>query len=159
MPPVRGGLSVVNNNVQTRKLFGIIVEKLRYKTEVMKKLLVIAGATFTLTMVACRNDTLSEEAMKDGAVTTVQTVPGKTKVVYVDQPQRVQYRTSTTNNAQVKKGMSGRAKGAIIGGVGGAVVGGVATKSTKGAVIGGVVGAGVGYLLGRKKDKRTGRLH
>jgi hypothetical protein len=123
----------------------------------MKKLLVIAGAT--LTMMACRNDTLSTEAQKDAALnSSVGTVPSKTKVVYVDQPQRVQYRSVSTNNAQVKKGMSSRAKGAIIGGVGGAVVGGVATKSTKGAVVGGVVGAGVGYLLGRKKDKRTGRI-
>jgi len=121
----------------------------------MKKLLVIAGAA--LFMTACRNDTMSKEAQKDAALNSaVQQQP--TKVVYVEQPQKVQYRTATTNNAQVRKGMSSSAKGAIIGGVGGAVVGGVATKSTKGAVIGGVVGAGAGYLIGRKRDKKTGRI-
>lgn len=122
----------------------------------MKKIVMIAGSALFITAftTSCRNDTLSKKE-KEAAAATVQ---NPAKVIYVEQPQRVQYRTATTNTAQTKKGMSSRAKGAIIGGVGGAVVGGVATKSTKGAVIGGVVGAGAGYLLGRKKDKKTGRI-
>ena len=60
--------------------------------------------------------------------------------------------------APAKKGWSGKAKGAVIGGVGGAVVGAaVSDKKGKGALIGGAVGAGAGYLIGRDQDKKNGR--
>jgi osmotically inducible lipoprotein OsmB len=62
----------------------------------------------------------------------------------------------TTVKEKQKKGMSGKAKGAIIGGVGGAVVGG-AVGGGKGAVIGGVAGAGVGYAVGAHHDKKHPR--
>ncbi|GAA3951674.1 glycine zipper domain-containing protein [Hymenobacter algoricola] len=52
-----------------------------------------------------------------------------------------------------KKGWSGKAKGAAIGG-GAGVVGGAVVGGTKGAVIGGVAGAAAGGLIGRKKDKK-----
>lgn len=55
-------------------------------------------------------------------------------------------------------GWSDAAKDATIGGVGGAVLGGVVGKGGKGAVIGGVIGAAGGYILGRKKDRKTGRV-
>ena len=64
----------------------------------------------------------------------------------------------TTTKEQPKKGMSKKAKGAIIGGVGGAAAGRViAGKNggTKGAIIGGVAGAAAGGAIGRKKDKKT----
>ena len=71
---------------------------------------------------------------------------------------------TTSNNSSTavqprKKGMSHAAKDAIIGGVGGAIVGAVVSKNkVKGAVIGGVVGGAGGYIIGRKKDKKTGRV-
>ena len=68
---------------------------------------------------------------------------------------------NSTNAVQPvrKKGMSSAAKDAIIGGVGGAVIGAVVSKNkVKGAVIGGVIGGAGGYIIGRKKDKRTGRV-
>jgi hypothetical protein len=55
-------------------------------------------------------------------------------------------------------GMSSRAKGALIGAGAGAIAGGIIGKNVKGAVIGGVVGAGTGYVIGRSKDKKTGRI-
>ena len=55
-------------------------------------------------------------------------------------------------------GWSDAAKTATIGGVGGAVIGGVIGKGGKGAVIGGVLGAAGGYIIGRKKDRRSGRV-
>ena len=55
-------------------------------------------------------------------------------------------------------GWSDAAKDATIGGVGGAVIGGVIGKGGKGAVIGGVLGAAGGYILGRKKDRKSGRV-
>ncbi len=55
-------------------------------------------------------------------------------------------------------GWSDAAKDATIGGVGGAVLGGVIGKNGKGAVIGGVIGAAGGYILGRKKDRKSGRV-
>ena len=66
----------------------------------------------------------------------------------------------TTPVPEKKKntGWSEAAKTATIGGVGGAVIGGVIGKGGKGAVIGGVIGAAGGYILGRKKDRKSGRV-
>ena len=66
----------------------------------------------------------------------------------------------TTPVPEKKKntGWSDAAKTATIGGVGGAVIGGVIGKGGKGAVIGGVLGAAGGYIIGRKKDRRSGRV-
>ena len=67
--------------------------------------------------------------------------------------------TGTTTPAKKKNtGWSDAAKDATIGGVGGAVLGGVIGKGGKGAVIGGVIGAAGGYILGRKKDRKSGRI-
>ena len=68
--------------------------------------------------------------------------------------------TGTTTAPAKKKntGWSDAAKDATIGGVGGAVIGGVIGKGGKGAVIGGVIGAAGGYILGRKKDRKSGRV-
>ena len=52
-----------------------------------------------------------------------------------------------------KKGWSGKAKGAVIGGGAGAVTGAV-IGGGKGAVIGGAAGAVGGALLGRRHDKK-----
>ena len=69
--------------------------------------------------------------------------------------------TGTGSTTPVKKkntGWSDAAKDATIGGVGGAVIGGVIGKGGKGAVIGGVLGGVGGYILGRKKDRKSGRI-
>ncbi|MGV3504878.1 MAG: glycine zipper 2TM domain-containing protein [Adhaeribacter sp.] len=63
----------------------------------------------------------------------------------------------TTTKETPKKGVSRKAKGAVIGGVGGAAAGRViAGKNggTKGAIIGGVAGAAAGGAIGRKQDKK-----
>ena len=52
-----------------------------------------------------------------------------------------------------RKGWSGKAKGAVIGGGAGAVTGAV-IGGGKGAVIGGAAGAVGGALLGRRHDKK-----
>ena len=128
----------------------------------MKKLLLIPALAFFVT--ACRDNSRTESAWTDAVMNSalVQTAADKekaTKATTVNK-ERVVYTNSSNHAAQVeqKKGMSRSAKYAIIGGAGGAVIGGVATKSVKGAVIGGVVGAGGGYIIGRKKDKKTGRI-
>jgi outer membrane lipoprotein SlyB len=64
----------------------------------------------------------------------------------------------TTPEEAKKRGWSAAAKGAVIGGVAGAATGIlVDKKDARGAAIGGVVGAGAGYVIGRSKDKKTGR--
>lgn len=64
-----------------------------------------------------------------------------------------------TTTVRRKRGWSHAAKDATIGGVGGAVIGAVISKNkVKGAIIGGVLGAGGGYILGRSKDKKSGRV-
>jgi hypothetical protein len=67
--------------------------------------------------------------------------------------------STSTNNAQVKKGWSKAAKYSVIGGVAGGVAGAVINKKNRavGAVIGGVLGAGAGYGIGRSADKKDGR--
>ena len=67
--------------------------------------------------------------------------------------------SSSTTTTRRKRGWSKAAKDATIGGVGGAVIGAVVSKNkVKGAVIGGVLGAGGGYILGRSKDRKSGRV-
>ncbi len=58
------------------------------------------------------------------------------------------------------KGWSDAAKGTAIGAGSGAVLGAVVAKNDrgKGAVIGTVVGAGAGYIIGRHRDKKSGRV-
>jgi hypothetical protein len=71
--------------------------------------------------------------------------------------------TTTTTAAPAaapkKKGWSSAAKGTAIGAATGAVAGAIIDKNHRGrgAVIGGVAGGGAGYIIGRKKDKKTGR--
>ncbi len=62
--------------------------------------------------------------------------------------------------AAQKKGISKAAKGAVIGGVVGAAGGAVISRNNRvlGAVIGGVIGAAGGYGIGRKMDKKDGRI-
>jgi hypothetical protein len=64
----------------------------------------------------------------------------------------------TTPQEAKRRGWSSAAKGAVIGGVAGAATGILVDKKDgRGAVIGGVLGAGTGYVIGRDKDKKTGR--
>lgn len=65
---------------------------------------------------------------------------------------------TTVPEKKKNTGWSDAAKDATIGGVGGAVLGGVIGKNGKGAVLGGVIGAAGGYILGRKKDRKSGRV-
>lgn len=69
---------------------------------------------------------------------------------------------ATTAEAPVKqdKGWSDAAKGTAIGAGSGAVLGAVIAKDDrgKGAVIGSVIGAGAGYIIGRHRDKKSGRV-
>jgi uncharacterized protein YcfJ len=61
---------------------------------------------------------------------------------------------SNMANAQTThRKMSGRAKGAIIGGAGGAVAGGLIGKNVGGTLIGAGLGAGAGYVIGDATDR------
>lgn len=59
-----------------------------------------------------------------------------------------------------KKGWSAAAKDATIGGAAGAVAGALLDKNSRvvGGVLGGALGAGAGYLIGRSRDRKTGRV-
>jgi hypothetical protein len=67
--------------------------------------------------------------------------------------------STSSNEAQKKKGWSKTAKGAVIGGVVGAGTGAVVNKKNRaaGAVVGGVIGAGGGAIIGNELDKSDGR--
>lgn len=71
--------------------------------------------------------------------------------------------TNGTNNNNTEntknKGWSDAAIGATAGGVGGSVLGAVVSKDkVKGAIIGGVIGGGTGYIIGRSRDRKSGRV-
>lgn len=67
--------------------------------------------------------------------------------------------SGTATEAPAKKGWSDAAKGTAIGAAAGAVGGMLLDKNdARGAIIGGVVGAGTGYVIGRAKDRKTGRV-
>lgn len=59
-----------------------------------------------------------------------------------------------------KKGWSAAAKDATIGGVAGAAAGALLDKNSRvaGGLIGAALGGGAGYLLGRSRDRKTGRV-
>ena len=68
---------------------------------------------------------------------------------------------ATPAPAQRDKGWSDAAKGTAIGAGSGAILGAVVSgdgNRGKGAVIGAVVGAGTGYVIGRTRDKKSGRV-
>ena len=62
--------------------------------------------------------------------------------------------------APAKKGWSSAAKDAAIGGGAGIVAGAVLDKNNRvvGGAVGGLIGAGAGYLIGRSRDRKTGRV-
>jgi hypothetical protein len=67
--------------------------------------------------------------------------------------------TASTPVPAKKKGWSKAAKGAAIGAGTGAVAGAIISKKKGvGAVVGGLIGAGGGYIIGRKADKKDGRV-
>lgn len=57
-----------------------------------------------------------------------------------------------------KKGWSDAAKGTVIGAGVGAIAGGIIGHNLGGAAIGAAAGGGAGYLIGRKKDRKSGRV-
>ncbi|WP_426061592.1 YMGG-like glycine zipper-containing protein [Hymenobacter sp. B1770] len=64
--------------------------------------------------------------------------------------------SSSSAQAQDRKGWSPQAKGAVIGGLGGAAAGAIIHKRNRpvGGVVGGVVGGGVGYAIGKNTDNK-----
>ncbi|MEO8961974.1 MAG: glycine zipper domain-containing protein [Ginsengibacter sp.] len=63
--------------------------------------------------------------------------------------------STSTPQAEQKKGWNKATQGAVIGGAAGAVGGAIISKKKGvGAVVGGIVGAAGGYIIGNKKDKK-----
>lgn len=67
---------------------------------------------------------------------------------------------SQPENPPQKKGWSAAAKDATIGGVAGAAAGALLDRNNRfvGGAIGAAVGSGAGYLIGRARDRKTGRV-
>ena len=66
--------------------------------------------------------------------------------------------SSETPAPAKKKGWSAAAKGTVIGAGAGAIAGGIIGHNLGGAAIGAAAGGGAGYLIGRAKDRKTGRV-
>ena len=65
---------------------------------------------------------------------------------------------TASETAPVKKGWSSAAKSTAIGAGAGAIAGGIIGHNLGGAAIGAAVGGGTGYLIGRAKDRKSGRV-
>jgi outer membrane lipoprotein SlyB len=115
-------------------------------TDVMKS----AGVTATRTMEANKIPLTTSTSTENARTTSNAVYPANTSTT-----------TTTTTTSTVPKrdkGWSSAAKGTVIGAGTGAVVGAIATHSVKGAIIGTVLGGGAGYLIGRHKDRKSGRV-
>lgn len=67
--------------------------------------------------------------------------------------------TVTETTTDKKKGWSDAATGTAIGAGAGGLAGAIIDHGKgRGAIIGGLVGAGAGYIIGRKKDVKSGRV-
>ncbi len=66
--------------------------------------------------------------------------------------------SGAATEAPAKKGWSSAAKGTLIGAGAGAIAGGIIGHNITGAAIGAAAGGGTGYLIGRAKDRKTGRV-
>lgn len=67
--------------------------------------------------------------------------------------------SGAASETPAKKGWSDAAKGTVIGAGAGAIAGALIDKNhAQGALIGGVLGGGTGYVVGRAKDRKTGRV-
>jgi len=100
----------------------------------MKNLILIFAAFFTL-------------SVAQGTFVQAQ----KVKHTYYKHGKKYVTKTKT------RRGMSKRAKGALIGGGAGAVGGAIIGHGVKGALIGGALGAGAGYVVGNETDKGKSR--
>ncbi len=65
---------------------------------------------------------------------------------------------TSSEAAPAKKGWSSAAKSTAIGAGAGAIAGGIIGHNLGGAAIGAAVGGGTGYLIGRAKDRKSGRV-
>ncbi len=100
----------------------------------MKKLILIFALLFTLSAL-------------EGTFVQAQTV----RHTYYKNGRKI------TTTSKTRRGMSKRAKGALIGGGAGAVGGAIIGHGVKGALVGGVLGAGAGYVIGNETDKNKSR--
>ena len=126
----------------------------------MKKILGIVAVAGVLA--SCKDRTATEQSISAADSTRIYEEQ-KAKDVKKVTPSTVVYKNENSNAAQTttqKKGWSSAAKGAVIGGSAGAVTGAVINKKNRaaGAVVGGIIGAGGGYVIGRSKDRKTGRV-
>ena len=107
---------------------------------------------------------LQKELDKESLVAPVQAAKKSTarRSTSYQSPKMVSQSSNSakTTTATQKKGWSKAAKGTAIGTGAGAVIGAVVNKRNRvaGAVIGGVLGGGGGYVIGRKMDKKDGRV-
>jgi YMGG-like Gly-zipper len=142
MPTATYRGTVIGKRVLTKRCF-------------MKKMMLIVSIVSASAFTACKS---GEE--KTAGAQSVEAVPAETPQVVVKK--EVRYVNAPQPAAPVetkKKGWSKAAKGTAIGVGVGAVTGAVVSKNkAKGAVIGGVLGGGAGYIIGRKKDKKDGRV-
>lgn len=82
--------------------------------------------------------------------------PNANQPATADQP----VTTAPQQNNPRKKGWSAAAKDATIGGAAGAAAGAILDKNNRwvGGAIGAAIGSGAGYLIGRARDRKTGRI-
>ena len=148
MITMAAGIAACNSNASTNS--GVYQTTQRYKDSIKLDSFKRAEA------ISKEIDLREQEAKEEAKVAVAaQAAPAARSA----RSQTVVHHTyAATPAAPAKKGWSSAAKGAAIGAGAGAVTGILVDKNNvRGGVIGGVVGAGTGYVIGRSKDKKTGR--
>lgn len=146
------GAGIKNNNILT-------------DTSRITKTTILPNGTTTTTITTTTKPVQISSGKNDVEVNKSATENTGNESVRKTQTSTIKTSTNTTstnndNNTNTKnKGWSDAAIGATAGGVGGSVLGAVVSKDkVKGAIIGGVIGGGTGYLIGRSRDRKSGRV-
>ncbi len=109
-----------------------------------------------------KSNSLTDVGNKKYVITPkAEVAPTKTQNTTSSASSNAPVNNSAPAPAKRDKGWSDAAKGTAIGAGSGAILGAVVSgdgNRGKGAVIGAVVGAGTGYVIGRTRDKKSGRV-
>ena len=149
MITMAAGISACNSNASTNA--GVYQTTQRYKDSIKLD-------SFKRAEAISKEIDLREQEEKEEAKVAVAAQAAAPAARSARSQSVVHHTYAATPAAPAKKGWSSAAKGAAIGAGAGAVTGILVDKNNvRGGVIGGVVGAGTGYVIGRAKDKKTGR--
>lgn len=111
---------------------------------------------------ARRDKRYESDAHRNEPATNAGSTPDANQSASTSQPATTNQPVTSASQQETphKKGWSAAAKDATIGGAAGAAAGAILDGNNRlvGGVIGAALGTGAGYLIGRARDRKTGRV-